>query len=311
MSKPDATGTHNLDEILASIRRSLTEQSPSPAATSPAQPAPAATVRPPEGAQNEGLSNRLAGALKGAGTSLDEALAEFFAHVPRREAPERPAPAAPADGATGKDPFWFLTRERPEPASTPAQVRAPSAPSAPEEIKLSRPETLRPSLPPLFVAEVASPRAPSSAPANSASDAPAPSPEPGAAALERDPTGTSGHQPGGSNPPVAAATAVPALEVPRDAQTHPPEPDPARMSGKASRAPSAPESASEPAAASAAPAAVEVATAAPGGAQTHALEELIAQLLEPVLVRWLDENLPRMIENVVRAEIARVRGTSG
>ena len=32
---------------------------------------------------------------------------------------------------------------------------------------------------------------------------------------------------------------------------------------------------------------------------------MIAQLLEPVLVRWLDSNLPQMIEKVVRTEVDR------
>ena len=54
------------------------------------------------------------------------------------------------------------------------------------------------------------------------------------------------------------------------------------------------------------PAPVTQSTAAPTAAQGPALEEMIAQLLEPVLVRWLDTNLPRMIEGVVRTEVDRV-----
>jgi len=40
-------------------------------------------------------------------------------------------------------------------------------------------------------------------------------------------------------------------------------------------------------------------------ARNPALEQMIAQLLEPVLMRWLDANLPRMIDGIVRAEVAR------
>jgi cell pole-organizing protein PopZ len=32
---------------------------------------------------------------------------------------------------------------------------------------------------------------------------------------------------------------------------------------------------------------------------------VIAELLEPVIRHWLDNNLPRMVEKVVREEVAR------
>ena len=35
------------------------------------------------------------------------------------------------------------------------------------------------------------------------------------------------------------------------------------------------------------------------------LEELVRELLRPMLQRWLDENLPGLVERAVRAEIAR------
>src|SRR5262245_36100265 len=41
------------------------------------------------------------------------------------------------------------------------------------------------------------------------------------------------------------------------------------------------------------------------------LEELVSELLRPMLKSWLDENLPGMVERLVRAEIERVsRGRS-
>ena len=41
------------------------------------------------------------------------------------------------------------------------------------------------------------------------------------------------------------------------------------------------------------------------------LEEVVSELLRPMLKSWLDENLPEMVERLVRAEIERVsRGRS-
>ena len=36
------------------------------------------------------------------------------------------------------------------------------------------------------------------------------------------------------------------------------------------------------------------------------LEEVVSELLRPMLKSWLDENLPDMVERLVRAEIERV-----
>ena len=36
------------------------------------------------------------------------------------------------------------------------------------------------------------------------------------------------------------------------------------------------------------------------------LEEVVSELLRPMLKTWLDENLPEMVERLVRAEIERV-----
>ena len=35
------------------------------------------------------------------------------------------------------------------------------------------------------------------------------------------------------------------------------------------------------------------------------LEQVIGELLEPVIGQWLETNLPRMVEKVVRDEVAR------
>ena len=38
------------------------------------------------------------------------------------------------------------------------------------------------------------------------------------------------------------------------------------------------------------------------------LEELTRELLRPMLAKWLDDNLPGMVEELVKAEIARIAG---
>ena len=41
------------------------------------------------------------------------------------------------------------------------------------------------------------------------------------------------------------------------------------------------------------------------------LEGLTRELLRPMLAQWLDENLPAMVEELVKAEIARIAGKKG
>jgi cell pole-organizing protein PopZ len=36
------------------------------------------------------------------------------------------------------------------------------------------------------------------------------------------------------------------------------------------------------------------------------LEDLVREMLRPMLKTWLDDNLPRMVDRLVRAEIERV-----
>ncbi len=38
------------------------------------------------------------------------------------------------------------------------------------------------------------------------------------------------------------------------------------------------------------------------------LEGMVREMLRPMLARWLDENLPAMVEDLVKAEIARIAG---
>jgi cell pole-organizing protein PopZ len=271
MSKLETSGAaQGLEEILASIRKSLDDESTKGLSKMSKPPAAlAADARAPVEPVADGLSSRLAGALGALGASHERALADFFAHRPQKDQPAAAAPAAPtAKPVDAKDPIWFLTRPgaagdgaagKGETAPSPeSDIASPSAPG--EEVKLSRPETLRPSLPPLFSA---------------------------------DRTVSSGAAPAAAQPAVkvAAARAENAAE-----QAAPPKGD--RPNATLVSA-SAAEAASQPAPAKSS----EAPSAAPGGAPGPALGELFAQLLEPVLVRWLDTNLPRMIESIVRAEV--------
>jgi uncharacterized protein len=42
------------------------------------------------------------------------------------------------------------------------------------------------------------------------------------------------------------------------------------------------------------------------GANARTLEDLVKEMLRPMLKAWLDDNLPNMVERIVRAEIERV-----
>jgi hypothetical protein len=49
----------------------------------------------------------------------------------------------------------------------------------------------------------------------------------------------------------------------------------------------------------------------PLGGVDRTLEEIVREMLRPLLQTWLDENLPRLVERLVRDEIARVVGEAG
>ena len=49
----------------------------------------------------------------------------------------------------------------------------------------------------------------------------------------------------------------------------------------------------------------------PLGGVDRTLEEIVRDMLRPLLQTWLDENLPRLVERLVREEIARVVGEAG
>jgi cell pole-organizing protein PopZ len=52
-------------------------------------------------------------------------------------------------------------------------------------------------------------------------------------------------------------------------------------------------------------------TELPLGSADRTLEDIVRDLLRPMLQTWLDENLPGIVERLVRQEIARVVGEAG
>jgi cell pole-organizing protein PopZ len=44
----------------------------------------------------------------------------------------------------------------------------------------------------------------------------------------------------------------------------------------------------------------------PLGGAGRTLEDIVRELMRPMLKTWLDDNLPSMVERLVRAEIERV-----
>ena len=395
MSKPDATGTKSLEEILASIRKSLTGEGSEAssgqrqAAPAPVQAAPA--LEPPKDTAGNGdgdglLSARLAGALNGPtnGAALDDDFAALLA--PDDKKPAQPTPASadkPADArSASKDPLWFLRRPAataesngaqapmartqpgegappptlaadvaptlapdlvpdtaPDvtPGMTPGMTADPAPAASPvKEVKLSRPEVLRASLPPLFGADseaLPAARTPHPEPPKARpSVAPAPSQ---ALAAPAAPGGeVRKAAPGNAHFMARTQPILPPLQPAGDAA-----PIAARKMTEADVAPPAPatreaapavEAAPKPqtpvetkpvangllvethadAAAKAAPTELRVPSATrpaptPEAPQARTLEQVIGELLEPVIRQWLEANLPRMVEEAVREEVAR------
>ena len=350
MSKPDPTGAKSLEEILASIRRSLADEparAPEPRAV-PAmaaqpEPKPAPPVaNPPAKANGAGLlASKLAAGLNGASKTLapDDDLSELLASEPKKPAPPAPADVPkPAEAKSdAKDPLWFLTRlsaaagDSAPPGSAARARDAAKAPAPPvEEVKLSRPETLRPSLPPLFSAG-SEPTPPAATPEETQDSSPTARTEPRsvpphvngeAKTAEAQPEVTAATPtrapvlqaaaPAAKTWPVEAAT--PPSEAPRQAAvSFPPAPPaapvtpalrdevkPLPMPVAEARSDTVEESAPLPADSAHAPGPEQV-----GALPTQALEQVVAGLLEPVIRQWLQANLPRLIEKAVREEVVR------
>jgi cell pole-organizing protein PopZ len=365
MSKLDAIGAKSLEEILASIRKTLSGDG-SDAASGQRAAAPMPAPAPPDpkapadtGGDDDGLlSARLAGALSGPvnGAALDDDFSELLAPEHKEPAASDPASAAkPAEaGSDGKDPLWFL--KQPSAAGESNGTQAPTAraqpseavPAPADEVKLSRPEVLRASLPPLFGAAEERPTIFRAAPAHAPK-----APDSNVPAAKMQPL-----------PPAPGEVGKTAAGSVHTARTQPsmPSAQPADETAKAAPPPSAPRARTDAGPSEAVPTApvarepapipeaapAPVAEAAPGpqplpeakpangslgdvaadttvnkaptlarepsatkpaptadATQARTLEQVVGELLEPVIRHWLETNLPRMVEKVVREEVAR------
>ncbi len=124
--------------------------------------------------------------------------------------------------------------------------------------------------------------------------APAPAEEP---PPERTPEPAPGHRSVGARPDMPP-------------EESPPAPPPARAVEERSSAVEADEGGKggliSPATAAAVDAAFDTLARRAQGGNGRTLEDLVGELLRPMLKTWLDDNLPGMVERLVRAEIERL-----
>ena len=319
MNKLDATG-ESLESILASIRRSLSEQSTDVLADDGAPP-PVSLEAPEGGVADEEAPPRFLG---NGGMNVPRP-AEFpvpngptfagledppppaplsTALLRLEEDPPPPAPAAvaapPQPQGASNDPLWFLTRPEgtdkrdgipvPAPAGTApergtASVTQPLA-SAP---KPALKEIVRGPLPPFFGSSPEAAKV-EVAPAPPMPTPPSPGPLPGGAVILPPPAAIV--HPSEGNPPRGG--------LQDSAPRAPAEPvGPAGLGGGTTRdgAPGA-KANSVPVQ----PAADGASSPATGATQLQGLEGMVAELLRPMLRRWLDENMPRLVSAALKAE---------
>jgi uncharacterized protein len=345
MSKPELPVDQSLDEIFATIRKTLGDDRPEDGLSKLDNLPPMAAKDEPEApAKGNGadtLPNRLADALNGA--SGEEDLTDLLAS----DVPSTTLAPKPQSASAGKtrDAPWFLSRGpavdadvKPATASTQLEASLPEAPR--EEISLTRPETLRRSFPPLFGGGEATPPRPADIPVDRTKPiepVPFPTVRPPEAPVLSTPT-VADKVPQGALPtkPVPEPPAEPAKTVaPVEAKSRPtaepivpvaekpafvPEPpfevpsvaEPPRNSfGPEASTPPRPELAAarfEPPKSDpprAEPAKPEPVAEAASAQSGQPLQEMIARLLEPVIKQWLDKNLPSMVETAIRAEMDR------
>jgi len=299
MSKPDPAGG-SLENILASIRQSLSEQSTEALGEPAAAPVEQdKNARPP---RKQGLTQRLAGttAEAGVGQPSDD-LSDLLDDTPVNATPPREAapapdaagPAAATAAASGeKDPLWFLTRrdESATEAGSPAAGAAIEPPPVaaappPAEPKLTRPEVLRASMPPFFGSSTEAAKPPA-APVE-------PAPQPAAGPQVTRPQSSAPAAQTSADAGMAREVSLLAAAA-EAAAARPPQaaPQPV-LNGKGPAVPSP-----EPVLAGDTP-------------HTRALEVMVLDLLKPMLRQWLDENMPRMVAEALGEEVQRARAGKG
>ncbi len=330
MSKPELPGNQSLEEILASIRKTLHDDRPDEGLSKLDNMPPAGQDEPPAPTNGSGpqgadtLPNRLADALNGTDNGhAEQDLTDLLAS----ELPSPLQAPKPQIGNDTRDAPWFLSRNPvtndggAKPAATPttrAEPRVPSAPAS-EEISLTRPETLRRSFPPLFGAGEASPARPADIPFDRLKPAEPVNATPTRAETPVVPT------PAVTEKILAAASPATLAQEPVVEAAKPAAPVETKARAaepvvpvvvKAAILPEpmvevAPMVREAPVAevAAAADVAEAVGTApkpdAAAALQGQPLQEVIARLLEPVIQQWLEAHLPGMVEAAIREEVER------
>jgi uncharacterized protein len=332
MSKPELPGNQSLEEILASIRKTLSDDRPDEGLSKLDNPRSAVQDEAPAPINGSGahgadsLPNRLADALNGTDNGhTEEDLTDLLAS----ELPSPLLAPKPQIGNDTRDAPWFLSRNpvtndggaKSAPAAARAEPRLPPAPAS-EEISLTRPETLRRSFPPLFGAGEASPARPADIPFDrpkpaepvSATPARAETPVvPTPAVTEKILAAASPAKPVQEPVVEAAKPAVPVETKARAAEPVAPVvekaailPEPVvEVAPVVRQAPVAEVVVAADVAETVEAAPVQAKPDAAAALQGQPLQEVIARLLEPVIQQWLEAHLPGMVEAAIREEVER------
>ena len=274
MAKPE-TASGSLEDILTSIRRSLAEQSTDVLTDD----SPDREAEPRPAARKEGLVGRLANATAGL--------------APRNE------PAASEDDLAD-----ILVVTEPEKAAAPEPAPEPSQPE-----------------PPVPVADPPKAAEPAPVPAASEPDPQDPlwfltrTVEASVAKQAEKPALTRPEEIRSSMPPFFGSGGTARVDTPPAVETVPPRPPFGSAAGPVLTDPAIQREVSLVAAAAATAARSGSATAVNGtwppaavsplqGSQ--ALEVMVLDLLKPMLREWLDQNMPRMVAEALKAESDRV-----
>lgn len=195
-----------------------------------------------------------------------------------------PASSIPTSFDDESDPLGSFAPRPEDRAAAPAPASAPFSPR-PAAIFTPVPDSIAPAKPARPAPEI------------EASDASAtPEVSPSAAP---DPTSVAGHQAldalAQGLAASAAATATGAAAIPLTPVAEPERPAPAPQ-------PSTLPAATAPPPASPAPVAPAAAVSQPA---VRTLEDVVADMLKPILQQWVDENMPRIVERALRNEVGK------
>jgi cell pole-organizing protein PopZ len=292
MSKPDTAG-ESLESILAAIRKSLAEQATDVLEEEVVAPVGLQEDAPVAPQGGDGFFQRLRDVTDDAPQPAVPAPSGQEPPPPAapvEAAPPPPAPEpAPAPAPASKDPLWFLGRGAESPMKNgsaeaggldPFPKPAPSGLKVPVAESKARADIVRGPLPPFFG---------SSAEAAKVEVAPMPAVAPPMS---------------GVTAPLPPASVVPPTVgdvLKGDAEA---APLPRVQPGPAGAAPDVVSNGKAGSLLGGNTVAYGKTAAADGPTQNQALEAMVAELLRPMLRRWLDENMPRLVSAALEAEAA-------